>query len=228
MTFPLDYIGYLNIALVAVFVITIILGVKKGFLSSLLDFVGAIVVFLISYLIAPVLAGQFALASNFINIDVGNEFINQLIFDKSNELIWFVIIFVVGMIVVAVVKKVTDIVSKLPGIKQLNSLLGGVFGVIYGWIICLVVVFVFSTPLVKNGRIIIERSLLGDIEAKSSVVLNMMGNPEEFNNALQDIINGNGISSDYAEEFENWIRKYISDDDAIKKIIDQYVNESEG
>ena len=224
MTFPIEYISYVDIALLFVLVITLIIGLKRGLLLSLIDLVGTIAIFIMSYILAPLCADMMMLTSSFLNIDVGNEYLNTLILEKSNELLWFIILFAVGSLLVLFIKPIFEAIDELPVIKQLNHLLGGVFGIVKTYVICLVFVFILNTPIIRNGGIVVEKTVLSYVDQSSTIIWELLDNPEDINNVLQDIINGNGIKEDLLDSFKSWLAENIDDEKIINSIIEEFRN----
>ena len=222
MTFPSEYISYIDIVIIVVLILSILIGLKKGFLLSLIDLIGTVAIFMMAYILAPLCSSSMMLINSLVNIDVGNEYLNVLIIEKSNELLWFVILFVVGSILVMFIKPIFKAIDELPLIKQLNHLLGGVFGIIKSYIVCLVFLFILNTPFIKNGSIVIERTLFKYIENSSVVVWEVLDNPEQINNVLQDIMNGNGIKEDLVDSFKIWLSENIDDEQIINSIIEEF------
>ena len=224
MSFPIEYISYVDIVILVVLIASVIMGLKKGLLLSLIDLVGTIAIFLMSYILAPLCADTMMLTDYFLTIDVGNEYLNTLILEKSNELLWFIILFVVGSVLVIFVKPIFKAIDELPIIKQLNHLLGGIFGALKTYILCLVFVFILNTPIIRNGSIVIEKTYLNYVDQSSTIIWEVLDNPEEINNALQDIINGNGLSEDLVESFKSWLAENIDDEKIIESIIEEFKN----
>lgn len=222
MTFPNEYISYVNLVIVVAFAVSVLIGLKKGFLLSLIDLVGTVVIFFVAYFLSPAFAGMFQLTENILNIDVGNQYLNELIIEKSNELLWFVILFVVGSILVALIKPLFKAIGSIPLIKQINHLLGAVFGVLKGYVWCLVAILIFNTPIIKNGGIVIERTWLQPIQESSQIIWKMLDNPEEISTILQDIINGNGVSEEVMDSFNEWLENNIDDEEIVNSIIKQF------
>lgn len=224
MTFPIEYIPYINTIIAVVFLVLMIEGFVRGFFISLIDLLGTFAMFIIAYLVSPLLASSFTIAPH-IEINLGVEALNQLIIDRINQLFWFVIIFVIGQIIIACIKPVVKAVGKLPLIKQLNSLLGLGMGLIKGYILSLIVIFVLSTPLINNGRIVVQESWLGNIEESSSWIMQLVQNPKEINEIMQDIMNGNIISEEDKAAFEEWLIKNLSNQEELKGILDKLTTE---
>lgn len=219
MTFPIEYIPYVNTIILAVLLLLMVVGFVRGFMLSLIDLLGTFAILVIAYLVSPMLASMFSIAPH-ITFDVGVEALNLIIVERINQLFWFVIVFIVGSIVILFMKPVVKVVGQLPLIKQLNSILGLVLGFVKGYVIALIVIFVLSTPLINNGRIIIEETWLGSIEESSAVVLHLMENPKEINEVLQNVMNGNVISEEEMAALEEWLLSNISDPEAISKILE--------
>lgn len=219
MTFPIEYIPYVNTIILAVLLVLMVVGFVRGFLMSLIDLLGTFVILLVAYFVSPLLASTFTIAPH-ITFDVGVEVLNTIIIDRINQLFWFVVVFVVGSLVILFIKPVVKVVEKLPVIKQLNSLLGLVLGFVKGYIIALIAIFVLSTPLINNGRIVIENSWLGGIEESSGLVLQLLENPKEINEALQNVMNGNIISEEDKLALEEWLVSTITDAESLEKILE--------
>lgn len=219
MTFPIEYIPYVNTIILAVLLVLMVVGFVRGFMMSLIDLLGTFVILLVAYFVSPLLASTFTIAPH-ITFDVGVEVLNTIIIDRINQLFWFVVVFVVGSLVILFIKPVVKVVEKLPVIKQLNSLLGLVLGFVKGYIIALIAIFVLSTPLINNGRIVIENSWLGGIEESSGLVLQLLENPKEINEALQNVMNGNIISEEDKLALEEWLVSTITDAESLEKILE--------
>lgn len=219
MTFPIEYIPYVNTIILAVIIVLMIVGFVRGFMMSLIDLLGTFVILLVAYFVSPLLASTFTIAPH-ISFDVGVEALNVIIIDRINQLFWFVIVFVVGSLIILFMKPVVKVVGQLPVIKQVNSILGLVLGLIKGYIIALIAIFVLSTPLINNGRIVIDNTWLGSIEKSSGIVLQLLENPIEINEALQNVMNGNIISEEDMAALEEWLLSTISDAEVVEKILE--------
>jgi len=114
----------IDVFLVALFVLPLWIGYKKGFILSVLDLVSFAVSFFAAIFLAPLL---------------GN--------DLRETVIWFLVIFVVVYIALIIIKNMLNLLSKLPVIRKLNGFLGLVFGAICGLLYFTGAVLVLDTFL---------------------------------------------------------------------------------
>lgn len=212
MTFPLEYISYVNIGLLVLLVLLMVAGFVRGFLLSLIDLVGTFVMLLIAYFVSPILATNFAIITD-LQIDVGAEALSLLITERINELFWFVVVFIIGMIVILFLKPVVKVVCSIPLIKQINQVLGLILGAVKGYILALILIFVLSTPLVTNGREVVENTVLIHLEESSVLVLDVLEDPKMINEILQDIMNGNMITEEDKAELLEWLGSLVSEEE---------------
>lgn len=219
MTFPIEYIPYVNTIILVVLLFLLITGFIRGFMLSLIDLLGTFALLVLAYFISPFLATSFPIAPH-MELNLGVEALNTLIVERINQLFWFVLIFVVGQIVLLFLKPIVKAIGALPLIKQVNSLLGLVLGAVKGYVLALIVIFILSTPLINNGRIVVEQSWLGSIEQSSSFVLELLENPKEINEIMQNIMNGNVISEEDKIALEEWLSKNLGEGQIIQDILD--------
>ncbi|MBE6114481.1 MAG: CvpA family protein [Erysipelotrichaceae bacterium] len=215
MTLPLEYIPYVDIVLLVLLIILMITGFARGFLLSLIDLVGTFVMLLIAYFVSPILAANFSILTD-LTIDVGVEALNLLIVDRINQLFWFVVVFVIGQVVILFLKPVVKVVCSIPLIKQINQILGLVLGAVKGYILALILIFVLSTPLITNGRVFVENTVLSKLEESSVLVLELLEDPKEINEILQNIINGNIISEEEKAELLEWLTSLVSEEELME------------
>jgi len=121
----------LDILMVALFVLPVYIGYKKGLISSVLDLVS----FFISFFVAIYLCAF-----------LGN--------DLQERIIWFLVIFVVVYIALIIIKRALNLISKLPVIRKLNDVFGAVFGAICG-------IVYFSGAALVLGALLDEATVEG-------------------------------------------------------------------
>nr|MBR4280947.1 CvpA family protein [Clostridia bacterium] len=83
-----------------------------------------------------------------LNISTVGEYVNQTILQSSINIICYVICFAVLYVVITAVLNLIRAVFRFPVLKQLDSLCGGVFGLLRGLLICLVIFTL--VPLVET------------------------------------------------------------------------------
>ena len=212
MIFPMEHIQTLDITILVFLFVIVFSGYRKGFLLSLIDLIGTIAILFIGYYIAPILANSYPLAKEYISFTTNSELLDQLIFNKIDMIIYFVIVYLVGSIAILIIKACLKGIGEIPFLKQINEFLGAILGVVKWYIACFVVVLVMSTPLIKNGSIVIERSLLSHISNSSKIILQIVNEPNNIDLILQDIANGNGIAEEKINEFKTWLIHQVGDE----------------
>ena len=85
-------------------------------------------------------------------------------------------------------------------------------------------VFILNTPIIRNGGIVVEKTVLSYVDQSSTIIWELLDNPEDINNVLQDIINGNGIKEDLLDSFKSWLAENIDDEKIINSIIEEFRN----
>lgn len=190
-TFPNEYIVYLNAVLVVFLVFMIFRGYKKGMLLQVVGLVSTFVSLVIAWIFADVFVGVY----RFVSYD-GTSItkVDTFLSTEANKLIWFLILFILIRILMMVLTPIAALISKLPLIKQVNSVLGGLFSVVSFFIYTILIVYFLTLPIVKNGQAIIESTFLEPIQSTVVPVLSFVDDVVEDNLALQSLIDNRGLS----------------------------------
>ena len=160
----------INVAVLAIYIICLIVAYKNGFLYEALGLVINIVILGAAYFISPLLAKQFSL----INIDYSTYPIAE-IFDLNyllNCVLWFFIAAVVLSIAGFIVKHLFKSVSDIPFLGFMNRILGLVIGFVNATVIALLISVFLSFPFISNGRQIKEDSILSYINIITDKAIN--------------------------------------------------------
>lgn len=187
MIIPLTMIPYVNIFIVVFVAIMLFLGYQRGFLYQVFSLLGVLSAILISWFFAPVVASQVHIYPEewcpFAYTDFADIF-----YDKMNTLIWYIILFAIVSIIFALLKPLAKAVQKIPLIGSVNKVLGMIFGLIPSLVVILFLTYFMSTPVVKNGKDVIDQTWLGPIRNASTNVVYILQKPYEVNEALQKLI----------------------------------------
>lgn len=145
-----------DLILIAVLAIFTLWGMKKGFISTLLGFASTIISFVLTSVVyKPVAMALYASPLGEIAKSVVEKALSENI--KGGELlaktaavesgamlivnaITFILIIILVKVLVSLLVSVAKLASKLPLIKQANSLLGGAIGLISGAFITYIVI----------------------------------------------------------------------------------------
>ena len=199
---PVNYVDYGIIAIVA---ISVIFGLYRGFLASLLDAGGGIVAFLGSFWLYPKIEAwikgnkaiinsllsytdaltrvgdqtlaattvnnlppetiqdiisrvrlpeplsgilQSSLENNTYGLEPVSAYVNQTVLSVSIQVISFIAAFILLYLFLSIAVNVIRVVFKLPVLKQMDTLAGGVFGFLRAMLICYVLLAL--VPLVET------------------------------------------------------------------------------
>lgn len=227
MIIPVSWIAYTNLAVLVLVAVFLLIGLYKGFLMMAVEFFSLIVTFVISYFIAPMLASRFDLASH-LNISIHIPMMQDLIMTRINGLIWFLIVFVVLMVVFAILRGVVKMVSEVPLIREVNAILGGLFGLLKSYALLLLLIFVLTSPFIKNGNIVLNQTVLGKIYVVSADIFTWFREPAQFNEMLSDIMNNKTIQQADLQKFMDWLQSNTVSNDQITQLIEQiHIEEGE-
>ena len=150
-----------DLIIIVTLLIFTLLGMKKGFISTLLGFASTIISFVLTSVVyKPVAAILYAsplgeIARSVVEKSLtenvkGGEFLAKTAAVESGAMLiinalTFVLIIILVKVLVSLLVGVAKIASKIPLIKQANSLLGGAIGLISGAFITYIVIGVLIT-----------------------------------------------------------------------------------
>ena len=138
----------LDIAVMAVLVVTIVFGYRRGFIQSLLQLIAWAISFAVSLLLSSPLAewlyevllsaGVFGTAEILVDATVRPTALLIL------QVVVFFVLFIVMQFVMRLLRKLLKPISNLPVIRRFDSALGGVLGALKGCIYVLALVSIFE------------------------------------------------------------------------------------
>lgn len=142
----------LNIIIALLLFSGVVVGMKRGAVLYILNFIGLIVVLIISYMYYR----PFARHLDFIKFNVDKEsalsFLNsELVF---HNVIAFLILFIISSIVVKTIIRMINSIANLPVLKQLNGLIGGVLGFVIHYAVIfmgLYLILLFPNEMIQNA-----------------------------------------------------------------------------
>lgn len=166
----------LDIIVLAVLVISIVIYTKRGFVKSLLNFIGFFVALIAAYVIAPLLSpsleapihqalssydGSDGSLSEMLQMDITSGIIANVLS--------FAILFVVLSLAVMIATWIIDRIFRLPILKQANKLLGLALGVIIGVFyaqLLSIFFFTFSEFLIASQDWVTREAFEGSVVAR--------------------------------------------------------------
>ena len=164
-----------------------VIGMKKGFIKTLVSFVGIVLVFILSYLLKGFIAEWLSLNLPFFNFTgafKGATILNVIIY----QLIAFFVVFAILMTIYSIAVKVSGLIEKILKFTIILSIptkIGGlIVGILEGIIVSLILIVFLSLPVLNFGlvRDSVIRKYLYNI---SPIVGNITSNT---NNAIDEIM----------------------------------------
>ncbi|CAM3511807.1 CvpA family protein [Erysipelothrix anatis] len=219
ITFPSDWMIYLNGVIIIWFLIDLYRGYKRGMLLQIVDVVGTFVALFAAWLLSP----AFSKVITFVKLD-GNGLvtINQFVGNQVNRLIWFVILFVVIRILLLLVTPLASFISKMPLIKQVNSAIGGVFAVVMFGVKLMIAILLLSTPLIINGQDVVNNTWLKQVNEVGQPVLVFVDDFIIRNDAIQSIIMEQKLPDEQEQAMVKWLTDNNFTDQEIKEFLNKY------
>lgn len=219
ITFPSDWMIYLNGVIIIWFLIDLYRGYKRGMLLQIVDVVGTFVALFAAWLLSP----AFSKVITFVKLD-GNGLvtINQFVGNQVNRLIWFVVLFVVIRILLLLVTPLASFISKMPLIKQVNSAIGGVFAVVMFGVKLMIAILLLSTPLIINGQDVVNNTWLKQVNEVGQPVLAIVDDFIVRNDAIQSIIMDQKLPDEQEQAMVKWLTDNNFTDQEIKEFLNKY------
>lgn len=205
MTLP-NYSGMIiNIFLIALFLISVYRGYKKGFITQVIGFFTLILAGIIAWTLYLPFGKLFSIIpKNMAPFQTTS--LSEFFYQKSNAILWYIIIFIVSLIIIKFITIFLNLISKAPIINLINRVLGvGVSLISYIFIVWLLV-FGLSLPLFVNGNEVIETSILKYNEVVAEKAGPILEKPLEQLTSLQKVISkpDQATTSD-VENMQKWM-----------------------
>ena len=209
---------YFSAFVVIFFVLKAAQGYNTGILRRLIGLVGSI----ISYWIAWILCGVFAKYINIISVKSlglsGTPF-EAVAKTYVNQIAWFILLFLVLRILFFMVDRIAKGVHKVQGLHAVSALLGAAFGVLEAFVWMVVITVLLHTPLFKNGRYIVENSLIKQVNQVTEMVakdyLGPLFSSEGFSKIGEDT---KSLTDLQRNAVENWLKEngFVEESKQIK------------
>ncbi len=220
MTLPSNSVLFINVGVILFLVISIVLGYKRGFLWQVIKTIGILAVLLLSWILAPGFADLIKIFPK--NYAPFQETpLADVFYDKINVLVWFLIIFIIGLIVIAIIKPLFKVVLEFPIIKQFNSLLGAFFALIPAFIIIIIMTFLLNTAIFTNGKDIVDNSVLKYTDTVTEKITSILSKSFQENVAIQKMISDPlSLELEDIKSIIEWLEKSsISSEDIYQFLI---------
>lgn len=216
--FPQEFIVYLN-AIWALFLVFVLYrGYKRGMLLQVVGLIGTFISLIIAWLFSDVFVNVYT----FINYNkTGISKFDMFVSDNANQMIWFLIIFVVIRLLMLVLTPIASMISKIPLIKQVNSILGALFSIVIYFVYMGLLILFLTLPVITNGNEIIENTLLKPIQSAMVPVTSFLEETVEKNTAIQSLLNNRGLSTSQKQTMINMLEDNGFTQSEIKEFLEK-------
>lgn len=210
MSIPSIVIPYINILILIFVAVSIFLGYRKGLLYQIFTLLAVLTAILVSWFFAPVVAKTIDIYPRiwtpFVNTAYGTIF-----YDKLNTLAWYAILFIVIVCLFLLLKPFAKALMELPILHTVNHLLGAVFSLLPTAVMLVFMAYFLSTPLITNGKDVIEQTAFKPIRNASVNVISLLEEPYAVNEAIQKLTNDPMSLTD--QDIERLMKWLISEND---------------
>lgn len=210
MTLPQISVLVINGVIILLYILSLLRGVKEGFLLQLLSCISLLAALFIAWLFSPVLAEMFNVYP--VAFAPGQDTLfATVIYQSLNNVIWFVILFLLVEILLLLLRPLVKMMQELPLLKQVNEILGGIFSLVTTTIWLFIFALILTTPIFTNGQEIAQQSFLA---IPTQLVMNVS----------KDI--GKNLGQISEEQLAQWIEGWedLTDDD--RTLIRQWLGNS--
>ena len=172
----------LDLALLFIFVMGFLIGIKRGFILQIIHLTGFIVAYIVAYLYFDELAPKLRLWIPYPNF--GEDSAITFLFDSANldeayyRAIAFAVLFFATKIVMQIIGSMLDFVAHLPILKQINGWAGGVLGFIEIYLIVFILLYIGA---------LLPIELIQNLISDSAIAKAMVQNTPIFSSKIKDL-----------------------------------------
>ena len=214
-----------DIGIILVLLMFIIVGFKNGVINELVQLIGTIVIFILSYVFKGVVGNYLCMLLPFFDFGgslKGISSLNILLY----QAIAFILVFSILLTLYVIILKIGKVLEKLVRLTIIlwlpSKVLGGLVSFIKGYIILFVVFVLLLVPLGKY-EIISESKLVNRIVYNSPILSNSTSN---FTNSIKEVydlgvmVSNKEITSKEADRknLEFMIKYGVVDEDTVLKL----------
>ena len=198
MTIPNNYFIFIDVFIIALYCAFLAVSYRNGFLYGLLDLFYTLICVAAAWFLSPVMASVLPLIS-LADTELAIFRIEPIVNTTAYFVLIFLLLKLVGLIIVPLFKKV----SEIPLLGTLNKLLGMVLGFLNATVIILGLGMLLNTPLIKNGNEIKEGTFLRHIDTYSKMAVNAVVDNIDFS-VLKEKFEDFDVDTS-REAFKNWL-----------------------
>ena len=207
-------IQMVNPVLIIMFVLLVYLGYKKGFLSKVLSCISFLVIVIVGWNIAPIFSKVFHILPSelapYQETPLANFF-----YEFTNQILLFVVIVIIASLIIFLLKPVVGLFKKVPVISFVNALLGSLFGIVEMMLLCFVLLFVLHTPIIENGKEVIDKTMFKYVEVLQNDVITIGSDVLNQFDVLSDSL----IHEENVQELKHLLSEHGYSDEQIQDFL---------
>lgn len=133
----------IDVVLLFFLILGTVIGLRRGFILQSMHLIGTVGALIIARLFYQQLASKLDLIVPYPSAQLDNNVLLNWIDGEHAfyRAVSFVFLFIVGKIILQMVATVFDYLAQLPLLKQLNGLLGSVFGFVESYVVIFIIIF---------------------------------------------------------------------------------------
>lgn len=163
----------IDILLIALLVLGVLRGIKRGFILQVFHFISFFVAFFIAVFFYSQLASKLEMFIPYPNLSGGDWalFLDTLPLEAAYyNAIAFAILFFGTKIVLSIISSMLDFVAELPLLSQVNGLLGAIFGLFESYLVLFVLLYIGSLLPIAMIQSMIEGSNIATFMIESTPI----------------------------------------------------------
>ncbi|NBK97143.1 MAG: CvpA family protein [Erysipelotrichia bacterium] len=163
MLFPTQFTYVVMMIAIAILIYCTYKGYKDGFVMKLCELLSTMLCVLLAWFLSGKLSGSVALFPKDYSL-FGETILNSPIYQIMNRFFLFLLLFIIARIVIIFIRPIFRSINWVPFVGGVNKLLGSILGFWQGFVILIVITFVFSSPLFANGDVVLKNSHLSIVK----------------------------------------------------------------
>lgn len=224
----LTYPWIINILIGLYILIRLKMGVTKGFLLMLFELLSLGLSLLFAFTLLPVVTSRWTIVS--IQDSGLSNAILEAITSGANHILWFFILFAIGSLLMLLLTPLVKTISKVPLLKPINQLLGGLFSLVGTWIWLFVFSLILLLPWIPSGSALVAQSWLAPVQSTTIALFEDESVLTTFENSkilLTFFTTPEHVSEDELVQLKAWLLDLGLEEVLIDQFLERSYNNNE-
>ena len=213
-----NYVLLANVLLILLLILSIAKGYKNGLVLSIINLCGWIFALIVAWMFYPTMSELLMIFP--MSLLGEDNILSSIVQVYCNQLLWFIIIFFITKLLTTILRPIAKIFNKLPIVKEVNGLLGALFGTMIALFYSIIACFILSMPFVTNGAQIIDQSLLRYTNVISYKVSDIIMTGADELLEIYDLV---GDTHELSDEDIARVGQWLNDNNIDQEAIDAFI-----